>query len=146
VRAADHAAAQEPAGRSCTSPPLPMQIGHCARCWCEPCSRRSAGDSGHMGMAPGMAAPAWLVLSERSCLARTGEVAAPSRMEQSVDVGAVMSLLVLCARLLGCRRTLAVRNAARAALAISRERSGRTRGLPSSQERQFAGGRELFRR
>jgi hypothetical protein len=28
VRAAHHAAAQEPAGRSRTSPPLPMQIGH----------------------------------------------------------------------------------------------------------------------
>lgn len=33
-------------------------------------------------------------LSERSCLARTGEVAAPSWMEQSVDVGDVWSLLV----------------------------------------------------
>jgi hypothetical protein len=32
-----------------------------------------------------------------------GEVAAASWMEQSVNVGAVLSLLVLCARLLGCR-------------------------------------------
>jgi hypothetical protein len=32
-----------------------------------------------------------------------GEVAAPSWMEQSVDVGDVWSLLVLCARLLDCR-------------------------------------------
>jgi hypothetical protein len=30
-------------------------------------------------------------------------LAAPSWMEQSVDVGAVLSLLVLCARLLDCR-------------------------------------------
>src|SRR5271166_4912724 len=37
-----------------------------------------------------------LLLSERSCLARTGEVAAASWMEQPVDVGAVLSLLVHC--------------------------------------------------
>jgi hypothetical protein len=48
-----------------------------------------------------LTAPAWLPVSERSCLARTGELAAPSWMEQSVNVGDVLSLLVQTRRATG---------------------------------------------
>ena len=61
-------------------------------------------DSARLRLSPGLGdgrdsgvrrhGPAQPGLSERSCLARTGEVAAPSRVEQSVNVGDVWSPLV----------------------------------------------------
>src|SRR5450759_5209588 len=65
---------------------------HLATCRCVATRRSRPAFVLAQACDPGTAP--WLPVSERSCLARTGEVAAPSWMEQSVDVGAVLSLLV----------------------------------------------------
>ena len=91
--AAHHAAAQEPTGRSHTSPPVTYADRRFASPPHERCSRRSAGQSRSVADAFEVRS-AWPLLSARSSLATAGDVAAPSQMEQSVDVSGGRSQLV----------------------------------------------------